>query len=116
MDLQDKKHTLCKEAILFSNTELNHFEIFFRSGQHKMTFNNVGQDAITEENFGGIQAFYFCEDIKNEFESIAATVEAFVTFTAEGMPRITPEPKLWTTSLQDGVRNFVNITMEWDMV
>lgn len=118
MDLQDKNSVLCKEAILFSNSQINHFEIFFRAGQHKMTFNNVGQAAETAEALGGIQAFYFCEDLKNEFESLAATVEIFVDFTAEGMPKIVPDfPKIWESeSVEKAFVNFVNITMEWDMV
>lgn len=38
-DLSGKRSMLCKDALLFANTEIRHFEIFFKGGQHKMSFN-----------------------------------------------------------------------------
>lgn len=82
-----------------------------------MTFHNVGQDAITEEKFGGIQAFYFCEGLKNELESLVATVEMFLPLiNLQGMLKIVPEfPKVWTSiDVEQAFIEFVNVTMEWD--
>lgn len=116
VELQDKSHRLCKEAMLFSNTEINHFEIFLTGGTHKMTFHNVGQDAITEEKLGGIKAYFFCESLKNEFESFKITAEMFLALTTEGMPKIVPDfPQVYgSVDIEEAFINFVNITMEWE--
>jgi len=38
-DLHEKRSAECKEAIYLANTEINHFELFFFAGRHKLTFN-----------------------------------------------------------------------------
>lgn len=116
LDLQDKAHSLCKEAILFANIGVTHFEIFFIGGKHKLTFQNVGQAASTMEKFDGIQAYYFCESIVNELESFHIFLAFFVDFTAEGMLKIVPDyPKVWESlDMEAEFLNFINITMEWD--
>eukprot|EP00351_Strombidinopsis_sp_SopsisLIS2011_P005235 CAMPEP_0116881476 /NCGR_PEP_ID=MMETSP0463-20121206/13587_1 /TAXON_ID=181622 /ORGANISM="Strombidinopsis sp, Strain SopsisLIS2011" /LENGTH=169 /DNA_ID=CAMNT_0004533457 /DNA_START=210 /DNA_END=719 /DNA_ORIENTATION=+ len=57
MNLQDKISPFCKEGILFANTEINHLEIFFVTGTHKIRFNMPGEAEQTEVSFGGIKAF-----------------------------------------------------------
>lgn len=76
-NLQGKRSALCKEGILLANTEITHFELFFRSGKHKITFNMPGEAEQQEVAFGGIKAFYFCEHVKEELESLVRTFGAF---------------------------------------
>ena len=35
---KNPKHFLCNDTILFANTEIQHFEVFYFHGTHKLTF------------------------------------------------------------------------------
>lgn len=76
-DLQGKGSMLCKEAILFANTEMTHFEIFFRSGQHKMSFNMPYETEQKDIAYGGIKSYMVCEGVKDELESVMRTIQIF---------------------------------------
>lgn len=51
---------LCKDVILFANTEIQHFEIFFFHGTHKLTFKMNTPEAQADVGYGGIKTFAFC--------------------------------------------------------
>ena len=57
------RSTLCKDVILFANTEIQHFEVFFFHGTHKLTFQMNSPEAKADVGFGGIRAFAFCENV-----------------------------------------------------
>lgn len=69
---------MCKEAILIANTEVSHFELFFVSGKHKISFNMPGEDEQLDVAYGGIKAFSFCEHFKEELESLVRTISLWV--------------------------------------
>ena len=54
---------LCKDVIMFANTEIQHFEVFFFHGTHKLTFQMNTPEAQADVGFGGIKAFAFCENV-----------------------------------------------------
>jgi len=54
---------LCKDVILFANTEIQHFEVFFFHGNHRLTFQMNSPEAQADAGYGGIKAFAFCENI-----------------------------------------------------
>jgi hypothetical protein len=53
----------CNDTILFGNTEIQHFEVFFFKGTHKLSFQMLTPEAQADVKFGGIKAFAFCGDI-----------------------------------------------------
>jgi len=57
------KSHLCKDVILFANTEIHHFEVFFFHGTHKLSFHVNTPEAQADVGFGGIKAFAFCENV-----------------------------------------------------
>lgn len=54
---------LCKDVILFANTEIQHFEIFYFHGTHRLTFQMNSPEAQADVGYGGIKAFAFCENV-----------------------------------------------------
>ena len=63
---QPRSH-MCKDVILFANTEIQHFEIFFFHGTHKLTFKMNTPQAQADVGYGGIKAFAFCDDVVEDF-------------------------------------------------
>jgi hypothetical protein len=57
------RSSLCKDVILFANTEIQHFEVFFFHGTHRLTFQMNTPEAQADVGFGGIKAFAFCENV-----------------------------------------------------
>lgn len=78
VELQNPKNFFCADAIYFANTELNHFEIYWRHGSHKITFNIPTAEEQKDVAFGGIKTYLFCEGVKDSFESILVTLKAFI--------------------------------------
>lgn len=72
------KNHLCKDVILFANTEIQHFEVFFFHGTHRLTFQMNTPEAQADVGFGGIKAFAFCENVIQDIESVWTTLKAFV--------------------------------------
>ena len=72
------KSHLCKDVILFANTEIQHFEVFFFHGTHKLTFQMNTPEAQADVGFGGIKAFAFCENVIQDVESLWTTLKGFV--------------------------------------
>jgi len=72
------KSTFCSDLIMFGNTEIQHFEIFFFKGAHKVSFHMNTEEAQYDVGYGGIKAWGFCEGIKGSIESLWNTVKAFV--------------------------------------
>ena len=68
----------CKDVILFANTEIQHFELFFFHGTHRLTFQMNSPQAQADTNYGGIKAFAFCENVIQDIESVFNTLKAFV--------------------------------------
>ena len=54
---------LCKDVIMFANTEIQHFEVFFFKGNHKLTFQMNTPESQADVGYGGIKAFAFCENV-----------------------------------------------------
>uniref|UniRef100_A0A7S3MJI4 Uncharacterized protein n=1 Tax=Favella ehrenbergii TaxID=182087 RepID=A0A7S3MJI4_9SPIT len=69
---------LCKDVILFANTEIQHFEVFFFHGTHKLTFQMNTPEAQADVGVGGIKAFAFCENVIQDIESLFTTIKAFL--------------------------------------
>lgn len=63
---------------MFANTEFHHFDLFFRSGKHKLTFHMPTTDMQADVNFGGIKTFMFCEGILHSMESVFRSLTAFI--------------------------------------
>jgi len=78
MELTGKNSLMCKEGILLANTEMNHFELFFRAGTHRISFNMPELDTKLDVAYGGIKAFSFCEHIKEEIESLIRTIGLWI--------------------------------------
>lgn len=72
------KSRLCNDTILFANTEIQHFEVFFFKGTHKLSFEMNTPEAQADVGFGGIKAFGFCDGIIPEIESIWNFAKCFV--------------------------------------
>lgn len=72
------KKTVCNDTILFANTEIQHFEIFYFHGTHKLTFEMTSPEAQADAGYGGIKVYAFCEDFKQELESLLNTIKAFM--------------------------------------
>jgi len=69
---------MCKDTILFANTEIKHFEIFAFEGTHKLTFEMNTPEVQADVGYGGIKAYAFCDDIVEEFESLFNSLKAFI--------------------------------------
>lgn len=69
---------LCKDVILFANTEIQHFEIFFFKGNHKLSFEMNTPEAQADVGQSGIKAFAFCENVVQDLESLFTTMKAFL--------------------------------------
>lgn len=67
----------CNDTILFANTEIQHFEVFFFKGTHKLSFQMLTPEAQADVKFGGIKAFAFCDDVVQDLESIWNMVKSF---------------------------------------
>ena len=61
---------MCKDVILFANTEIQHFEIFYFHGKHRLTFQMNTPEAQADVGYGGIKAFAFCENVIQDIESL----------------------------------------------
>jgi len=72
------KSKLCKDVILFANTEIQHFEVFFFKGTHRLTFKTNTPEAKADAGHNGIKGFAFCENIVQDIESLWNTLKAFV--------------------------------------
>lgn len=73
-----RSSTLCKDVIMFANTEIAHFEVFFFEGDHKLTFQMNTPEAEADAGFGGIKAYAFCEGVVDDIQSLFTTLKAFV--------------------------------------
>lgn len=78
VELQNPKSLFCADALYFANTELNHFEIYWRHGTHKITFNIPSADEQKDVAYGGIKTYLFCEGVKDSIESLITTLKAFI--------------------------------------
>lgn len=78
VDLSEKKSMLCKDYFMFANTEIQHFEVFFRAGTHKLHFNMPTIESQKDVAFGGIKVFQFCEGVVGTLKSVIKTLSAFV--------------------------------------
>jgi hypothetical protein len=74
----DPRSKLCKDVILFANTEIQHFEVFYFHGTHRLTFQMNSPEAQADVGYGGIKAFAFCENVVQDIESIFNTMKAFL--------------------------------------
>ena len=74
------KQTVCNDTILFANTEIQHFEVFYFHGTHKLTFEMTTPEAQADVGFGGIKAYAFCDSVKESLESLITTLKLFVQF------------------------------------
>ena len=72
------KTRVCNDVILFANTEIQHFEIFYFHGTHKLTFEMNTPEAQADVGYGGIKAFAFCETVMQDIESLLTTLKIFV--------------------------------------
>ena len=72
------KSHLCNDTILFANTEIQHFEVFYFKGQHKLSFDMITPETQADVNFGGIKAFGFCDGIIPEIESLWNFAKCFL--------------------------------------
>lgn len=72
------KNSLCKDVIFFANTEIQHFEVFFFHGDHRLTFQMNSPEAQADVGQQGIKAFAFCENVIQDIESLFTTLKAFV--------------------------------------
>jgi len=72
------KNSLCKDVIFFANTEIQHFEVFFFHGSHRLTFQMNSPEAQADVGQQGIKAFAFCENVIQDIESLWTTLKAFV--------------------------------------
>jgi len=106
----------CKDGILFANNELRHFEIFFRAGQHKITFNMDSPEAQADVAHNGINMFLVCDGIVHEVESILRTAELFV-----GGLTLNPDPSKYFNSsyvpkgMEDANLRFLRTAMNYTM-
>ena len=64
--------------MLFANTEIQHFEVFFFKGTHKLSFQMTTPEAQADVGYGGIKAFSFCDGIIEEIESLWNFAKGFV--------------------------------------
>jgi hypothetical protein len=64
--------------VLFANTEIQHFEVFFFKGTHKLSFQMTTPEAQADVGYGGIKAFSFCDGMIGEIESIWNFAKCFV--------------------------------------
>mmetsp|Transcript_3006 Transcript_3006/g.3921 ORF Transcript_3006/g.3921 Transcript_3006/m.3921 type:complete len:407 (+) Transcript_3006:260-1480(+) len=116
LDLQNKKDLLCKDAILFGNSNLRHFEVFFRAGQHKITFNMDTSEAQADVSHNGIAMFMVCEGVVHELESLLRTAEMFI-----GGMSLNPDPSKWLNSsyvpqyMEDANLRFLRTAMNYTM-
>ena len=60
---KDPRSKLCKDVIFFANTEIQHFEVFYFHGTHRLTFQMNSPEAQADVGYGGIKAFAFCENV-----------------------------------------------------
>jgi hypothetical protein len=72
------KQLLCNDVVLFANTEIQHFEVFFFKGSHKLSFQMTTPEAQADVGYGGIKAFGFCDGMIEEIESIWNFAKCFV--------------------------------------
>ena len=75
---KNKASTLCHDVIMFANTEIQHFEIFFMPGKHKLTFQMNTPEAQADAGYGGIKTYAFCEGVIDDIQSLFTTLKAFV--------------------------------------
>ena len=72
------KSHLCNDTVLFANTEIQHFEVFYFRGRHKLSFEMNNPEAQADVGFGGIKAFGFCEGVIPEVESLWNFAKCFL--------------------------------------
>ena len=78
VNTSNPKSPLCHDVILFANTEIQHFEVFFFHGTHKIKFVMNTPEKQADVGYGGIKAFAFCDNIVEDFQSIMTTLTAFI--------------------------------------
>ena len=83
MTLGNKISPLCHEYILFGNTEFWHFEVFYGTGVHTMTFNMPSTVEQEDVGFGGVKVFMTCNGLVEETVAILRTVELFFDIEAD---------------------------------
>lgn len=116
VDLQGKKSFSCKDAILFANTELTHFEIFFRSGLHKITFNMPYEAEQKDVSYGGINAYMICYGVKDEIESVIRSFQLFFYFeSGEQSSRAQNGQYTYNPDLAEASVEFLNVSMNWQL-
>jgi hypothetical protein len=73
-------YMLCKDYIMFGNTEFVHFEVFDGAfkGDHVINFNMPTVSEQKDVAFGGVKAFGFCEGIVKGMQSLIKTLSAFI--------------------------------------
>ena len=71
------KSSLCSEVIMFANTEIDHFEIFFFKGTHTIHFEMPTKESQDDVASAGINAFVFCENAIETLESLWNTLKMF---------------------------------------
>ena len=69
---------MCNDTILFANTEIQHFEVFYFHGTHKLTFEMNTPEAQADVGYGGIKAFALCENLMENVESLISSLKMFI--------------------------------------
>ena len=68
----EKKHYLCKHALLISTTNLFKVKVLFLPGTHKVILKDIKPDDFDEIRVNGIKIFEFCHDfIRTIFDVLA---------------------------------------------
>ena len=63
VNLQHPTGPFCTDTLFFANTEIAHPQVFYKHGDHKLTFNVPTKDGQIDVDFGGIHAYAFCEGL-----------------------------------------------------
>jgi hypothetical protein len=72
------RNLTCSDFFMFGNTEIIHVEEFWYRGTHKLTFKLPTQDAEVDLSNFGLEAYLFCEPLKDEILSIFTSLKAFI--------------------------------------
>jgi len=112
---KNKKSSTCNETVLFANTEIQHVEIYFFSGAHKMHFTTPTQESQDDMKISGIGAFNFCDSPKGLIESLWETLKMFL-----GGLGANPSAKIFGTHVpkyqEEANKRFIKETMNVDLV
>lgn len=95
---------------------MTHFEIFFRSGLHKITFNMPYEDEQKDVSYGGINAYMICEGVKEEIESVIRSLQLFFSFeSGEQSGRAQNGHYAYNPDLAEASIEFLNVSMNWQL-